>query len=439
MKQAPAGRIRELADRGFRERWDELGGKPAACEPWRKGSGLSPAPIPVLVDTGGTSETDVSWHRQRIRKFVAFALPLARGRHPNWRSKPLLAVPFIGTGQGGQFQRKGEMAKAILFELSSLVSRDDFDAVLCVPDEAALAAAQQNRQPFGSDAIGDPARSQAEKLAEHARRGNLVLFLGAGISQQAGLPMWSELLQQLAADAGMSDDEKQALAKLPSLDAASVLELRLRSRGGVFGEVVAGATRSECFGLGHALAAGLPIRESVTTNYDDLFEMANEALGTPLAVLPYQPSSSANRWLLKLHGSVDRPEDIVLTRADFLRYENSRAALYGIVQAMLMTRHILFIGFSLTDDNFHRLADEVRLALDGRTRDPETKRRGSRVADLRSFRQASARTRWHPGHRFTCRSILVLKQDIGDSLFSWLPFYEELADRLLSWLGRAAE
>jgi hypothetical protein len=94
-----------------------------------------------------------------------------------------------------------------------------------------------------------------------------------------------------------------------------------------------------------------------------------------LAVLPYEPSSSAKRWLLKLHGSVEHPKDIVLTRADFMRYENNRAALYGIVQAMLMTRHILFVGFSLTDDNFHRLVDEVRLALDGRRRGPETKPR----------------------------------------------------------------
>jgi hypothetical protein len=31
-----------------------------------------------------------------------------------------------------------------------------------------------------------------------------------------------------------------------------------------------------------------------------------------------------------------------------------------MVQAFLVTRHVLFVGFSLTDDNFHRIVDAVR-------------------------------------------------------------------------------
>jgi hypothetical protein len=194
---------------------------------------------------------------------------------------------MVGTGQGGQFQRKGEMAKAILSELSDLVLLDDFDAVLVVADDAAFAAAQANRVSFCADVISEPARRQAELLAHQVRDGNLVLFLGAGISQQAGLPTWSELLEQLSNVAGMSDFEKKALGKLPSwLDAASILEARLKSAGMEFGEVVAAATRSECFGLGHSLAADLSVRESVTTNYDDLFEKATRASGKTIAVLP---------------------------------------------------------------------------------------------------------------------------------------------------------
>lgn len=69
------------------------------------------------------------------------------------------------------------------------------------------------------------------------------------------------------------------------------------------------------------------------------------------------------RWLLKLHGCVTHPDDIVLSREDYIRYEQGRAALAGIVQALLITRHMLFVGFSLTDDNFHRIADDVRRAL----------------------------------------------------------------------------
>ncbi|MCA9826751.1 MAG: SIR2 family protein, partial [Dehalococcoidia bacterium] len=37
----------------------------------------------------------------------------------------------------------------------------------------------------------------------------------------------------------------------------------------------------------------------------------------------------------------------------------------GIVQALLITKHMLFVGFSLTDENFHRIADDVRRAMSG--------------------------------------------------------------------------
>ncbi len=80
-------------------------------------------------------------------------------------------------------------------------------------------------------------------------------------------------------------------------------------------------------------------------------------------MLPYEPSSGSKRWLLKMHGCVEHPEDIVLSRRHYLRYEERRAALTGIVQAMLITKHMLFVGFSLRDDNFHRIADAVRRAV----------------------------------------------------------------------------
>ncbi len=138
----------------------------------------------------------------------------------------------------------------------------EFDAVLVVADDAALAAAQANRVPFGANILSESVRRQAEQLAQQARDGYLVLFLGAGISQQAGLPKWSELLQQLSDVAGMSEPEKEALRLLPWLDAASILEARLSASGREFGQVVADEARSECFGLGHTLAAGLSVRET---------------------------------------------------------------------------------------------------------------------------------------------------------------------------------
>ena len=63
-----------------------------------------------------------------------------------------------------------------------------------------------------------------------------------------------------------------------------------------------------------------------------------------------------------------RPKSIVLSRDDYLRFEGEGVALAGIVQAMVLTRHMLFVGYSLSDDNFHRLVHQVRTAIGSQER-----------------------------------------------------------------------
>ena len=55
----------------------------------------------------------------------------------------------------------------------------------------------------------------------------------------------------------------------------------------------------------------------VTTNFNQMFEMASRSLGLDCAILPYAPTSNCDRWILKMHGSTDHPEDIVLTRVRY--------------------------------------------------------------------------------------------------------------------------
>jgi hypothetical protein len=72
------------------------------------------------------------------------------------------------------------------------------------------------------------------------------------------------------------------------------------------------------------------------------------------------------RWLLKLHGTVSKPEGMVFTRENYLDAGRSSRALLGLVQAMLFTRHMLFVGYGLADEDFHELVYEVKRAFGGR-------------------------------------------------------------------------
>lgn len=326
-----------------------------------------------LLDVGGGRDVSLAWYLDGVRSFLDAVTDDVRSgkiRAAGRRARPLVGLPVIGTGGGGAASRKGEIIKAIIRVL--LAHRPGpggaFDVALVTYGPRSYAAAQAARRHLeqeGADLWPElrDKRAAAERLAADATAGNLVLFLGSGVSVGAGLPTWDELLTKLAVEFRfpLTDD----LDSLSPLDKARLIESRAPDRL-TFREAVANATRSRHHSLQHGLLASLPCREVITTNYDDLFEIAWRAASRdePLAVLPAKPARNVSRWVLKLHGCVNRPEDIVLTRADYFRYANQRAALAGIVQASLMTRHMLFVGFSLNDDNFLKIVDDVQIAMD---------------------------------------------------------------------------
>ncbi|AKF10559.1 SIR2 family protein [Sandaracinus amylolyticus] len=340
-------------------------------------------PRPFATHIGGGKDAEVAWFVEGALEFVARAHErLRRDGHPprHGRARHLLAMPIVGTGYGGGAARAGEIVTMLLPELERESEARGIDIALVSLDASNHAAAQATRRAYWASrsphepawpALTEAQRARAIALAQQAVEGKLVLFLGAGISRGAGLPDWATLLEQLAARAAI--DDRAGFARLDHLDRAEVLERRFGGTAAL-GREVASLLGSERSSLAHALLAALPVNEIVTTNYDRLFEIASEPVigADALAVLGPGRRSDRARWLLKMHGCVTRPEEIVLTRTDYLRYAEERGALMGIVQALLMTRHMLFVGFSLDDPNFHRIADAVRRAVRG------SERRGSR-------------------------------------------------------------
>lgn len=324
-----------------------------------------------LTDVGGWAGVPVEWYLEGVRQFFDSAQVWLEGTEAlHKRQRPLVALPLVGTGAGGASQIKGKITRGLIAWLLSEAELRPFDIVLVTFTDAALAAAQQTRLeltevdlPSAWPELDDHRLSHVEELAARARRGELVLFLGAGVSAGAGLPTWAELLASLAAAAGMAEGERELLGRMDMLDQARILAIRLEAREQRIGQAVRDQLQQAQYGLAHSLLASLSVNEVATTNYDQLFEHASADVERPAAVLPYAPDRKRDRWVLKMHGCVSKPDDIVLTRSDYLRYAERRAALSGIVQALLITRHMLFVGFSLNDDNFHRIADDVRRAL----------------------------------------------------------------------------
>lgn len=325
---------------------------------------------PFLVDVGGSNRTPISWYVEGARLFLERAAAWFANQPPKHdRAKPLFALPLVGTGQGGKRREAGAVARELLPALYDFAEAHEIDVALVMIEGAAYSAAQAvRRTEIGERAwkyLSPALIQRADQLSARARKKDLVLFLGAGIGASAGLPLWGALLDELAAGrANMPEEARKLLATMSVLDRAHLLEGRMPP-GLKLSHAVADllSERATHYSLAHALLAALPVDEVVTTNYDTLFEQASSATHRPVTVLPYSRLSEGHRWLLKMHGCVTHPEDIVLTRENFLTYRERREALAGIVQALLITRHMLFVGFSLDDDNFHHIVRAVRRAV----------------------------------------------------------------------------
>lgn len=298
--------------------------------------------------------------------------------HHTLTPRYLLALPLLGTGFAGARRYSGHLVREILPVLYGFANDFNVDIALASIEPSQFAVIQAERRRFHKiqsqvwSKLSPELKEKADYLAEFAHREQLTLFLGAGVSIGAGLPSWGGLLRKLAVRAGMTPRECTAAAAIPFLDQALLLAKRL---GGTshLADLIVEECKSPVFGITHALLAryssphlSLPVDQIVTTNYDVLFEEAVRATGEQIATLPYQAANhqGSKKWILKMHGCVNHPRDIVLTREDFLRYEAKRAALAGIVQALLITKHMLFVGFSLQDENFHRIVDAVRRAVE---------------------------------------------------------------------------
>jgi hypothetical protein len=347
------------------------------------------------------------------------------------RAKPLVLVPLVGTGAGGFGGCPGKVTRPtnksitmlcwawvpspslpppppptfhltpsdtlllsqvirpLIELLLSAVQKHGFDVALVTRDRAKFAACQAMRRQMCASHADDGAsvwaglpeelKQQAARLADLAVQDKLALFMGAGASAAAGLPLWMDLLRELSEDLSMSESERAELlcTQTDPMDAATVIEKRYlaEGKGDKFRHAVAGLLACKKYPLMHALVAALSCKCLVTTNYDTMAEQASAAIGVKVAVLPHKPAHLGGRWILKLHGCVSEPKTIVLSRQDYMRFNDRRAALSSIVQALLITRHMVFLGFSLRDDNFHRsrlLPPD--LTLDDNTRKPKMRR-----------------------------------------------------------------
>ena len=336
-------------------------------EDWeRRGCGRAPesvAALPLLhptwfVDVGRYGGDGEHWLRpfmDRVRATLADIAAAAVGAGSG-RPRPLVALPTLGVGDGGFGEMRGRVIDELLRVCEEATTGTEIDVVIVAADPSDHAAFEARRRASASVHelhLGPELVTTAIELAGRVRDGSLALFLGAGVSMSAGLPSWEGLIKDLSAKAGVD-----VTGVASPLDRAELLRRKL---GDALGDAIAKSVQGRSrYGLNHALLGALECDQVVTTNYDALYERAVADAGRGvIPVLPFDQALPRAPWLLKMHGDAAHPTTIVLSRSDFVGYDARSRPMGAVVQALLMTKHLLVVGSSMTDDNFLRLAHEV--------------------------------------------------------------------------------
>lgn len=166
-----------------------------------------------------------------------------------------------------------------------------------------------------------------DQLCNRMETGDIVPFVGAGLSQPGGFPTWKEHLRHQGRTAGLQStavDELLARGKYEE-----IIELVEKQSGDdVFAQELRDAFgKNGVIPPADYLIAELFQDTLITTNYDRLLEQSFDLGGgkaiqvlTPLTIL--EPPDATKVTIIKLHGNVSTPASCILSKAQY-------AAAYG--------------------------------------------------------------------------------------------------------------
>lgn len=221
----------------------------------------------------------------------------------------------------------------------------------------------------------DDAFQFPEELVQALVRGQAVTVIGAGVSagcrNTAGEhpPSWKLLLETLAKD--QDDGIRAAVDKLIAhenyLTAAEILWERDK-------HAVITLLETEFIHKGykhcevHTHLAELWQNVYITPNYDTLFDTYMKSRGDIGVTVKNQTQSDIIRAIrqatvviIKAHGTIDHSDSLVFTRRQYAEQRVKNSAFYDVVDALFLTRTVLFVGCGTSDPDFQLLLEDAAL------------------------------------------------------------------------------
>ena len=189
----------------------------------------------------------------------------------------------------------------------------------------------------------------------------LVVFAGAGISVDAGIPGWKVLIDEMKSEIEIPkyEDDYLRIAQMYFNDrqqkdfvdkARSVLKHK---------KIKHNEIHEEIFQLNPEYI--------LTTNYDDLLEQVIKKKSLPFSVVSKDKQFTYalnTNLLVKIHGDLD-DTDIVLKEDDYIDYSYNHPLIEAFIKSIFASKVVLFVGYGFSDINLKMIIQSVRNILGG--------------------------------------------------------------------------
>ncbi len=203
-----------------------------------------------------------------------------------------------------------------------------------------------------------------EELISLVRREQVSLFIGAGFSKEAGAPSVWDLQKAILGE--IHDTEKRESHKddkLADLSNFFVNEIHLGSRNPLMRILKKAFDFEPTCMDDHNLLAKIPhFRRIFTTNYDTLLE-DSYSRNDICVVRNDADCAYINKpfTVVKVHGDFTDPDSVVITSDDYKQFftANKNPIMWNLVKTEFATKNILFIGYSLEDNNILDIIQKV--------------------------------------------------------------------------------
>jgi hypothetical protein len=207
-------------------------------------------------------------------------------------------------------------------------------------------------------------RDSVKAVRRAAAAGQLVIFVGSGVSANSGLPTWKEMILKIAerlpadfnSDAPFNPD---TYLRIPEYLYEQDLSPNHQYYYQTIGEILSSDAPANPI---DDLIFDIRPHHIITTNADALLERS-ASLNTRLYAVVSKDadllSKSSQHYLIKMHGDIQDPETVVVKESDYLDYEQNHPLLSTFIRSLLINHTFLFIGYSLNDYNLNLILNWI--------------------------------------------------------------------------------